>query len=448
MNPLAKELNSQIQALNPHVFEMMSDMGKKLFFPKGILTQSAEAKLKADKINATIGIAKQDGVVMNLPSIAGLVSAIDPEHFLPYASSYGLPELREIWKTALYLKNPSLGDRTLGLPVVTSGITHAISTFADLFINPADRVVLPGMMWGNYSMTFHVRNGAELVLYNTFNDDLTGLDLDSFEATVRAEAQKSDKVIVVLNFPNNPSGYSPTVEEGQRIAQILTDVADSGTNVVAAFDDAYFGLFFEDETMKESVFSLLANTHERILAVKLDGATKEDYVWGLRVGFITYGTKVAKVAKDNDNNKINELYEALEKKTAGCIRGSISNCSHLGQSIVLKSMADENYLVYKQDKFDRLKARAMEIKVVLNDPKYFPAFDVYPFNSGYFMCIRLKTVDAETLRVHLLDTYGTGVIAIGSKNIRVAFSCLEVGDIGLIFDTILKGINDLTPSGG
>jgi len=286
-----------------------------------------------------------------------------------------------------------------------------------------------------------VRNRAEITLYNTFNDSLTGLDLDSFETTVRREAQKNGKVIVVLNFPNNPSGYSPTVEEGQRIAQILTDVADTGANVVAAFDDAYFGLFFEDETMKESVFSLLVDTHERILAVKLDGATKEDYVWGLRVGFITYGTRVA----DNKNNgKSDALYEALEKKTAGCIRGSISNCSHLSQSIVLKSMADENYPAYKQDKFDRLKERVMEIKAVLKDPKYAPVFDVYPFNSGYFMCIRLKTVDAETLRVHLLDNYGTGVIAIGSKNIRVAFSCLEPGDMGLMFDTILRGVNDLT----
>ncbi len=437
MNPLAQELNGVIQTLNPHVLEMLSDMGRNLFFPKGILSQSAEAKLKADKINATIGIARQGGVVMNLPSVAGLVSGIDPNHFLPYAPSFGILELRETWKQSLFVKNPSLGNAKIGLPVVTSGITHAVSTFADLFLNPGDRVILPDMMWGNYNMTFGIRNRAEIVQYNTFNSDLTGLDLDGFETAVRGEAQTSDKVIVLLNFPNNPSGYSPTVDEGKKIAQILKDIAVGGTNVVVACDDAYFGLFFEQETMAESMFALLANAHERILAVKLDGATKEDYVWGLRVGFITYGTRAA----DNQNDL---LYEALEKKTAGCIRGCISNCSHLSQSIVLKSMADENYPVYKREKFSLLKERALRIKEVLKDPKYASAFDVYPFNSGYFMCIRLKDVDAETLRVHLLDTYGTGVIAIGSKNIRVAFSCLELGDVGLMFDTILRGINDLT----
>ena len=57
--------------------------------------------------------------------------------------------------------------------------------------------------------------------------------------------------------------------------------------LVVLLDDAYFGLFYED-SIKESLFGLLADTHPNILPVKIDGATKENYVWGLRVGFITY----------------------------------------------------------------------------------------------------------------------------------------------------------------
>ena len=47
MDPLTKELNSQIQKSSPSVFECLSDVGKQMFYPKGILTQSAEAKDKA-----------------------------------------------------------------------------------------------------------------------------------------------------------------------------------------------------------------------------------------------------------------------------------------------------------------------------------------------------------------------------------------------------------------
>ena len=50
---------------------------------------------------------------------------------------------------------------------------------------------------------------------------------------------------------------------------------------------------------------LLAQAHQNILAIKIDGATKEEFVWGLRVGFITYGVKGGTKA----------LYDALEQKT-------------------------------------------------------------------------------------------------------------------------------------
>jgi aspartate/methionine/tyrosine aminotransferase len=156
---------------------------------------------------------------------------------------------------------------------------------------------------------------------------------------------------------------------------------------------------------------------------------------GFRTGFTTYG-----VAADTN---LEGVYEVLEKKTAGCIRGNISNCSHLSQTILIKSMEDENYKNLKQEKFNLLKSRAMAIKEVLKDPKYADGFDVYPFNSGYFLCIRVKGVNAEALRLHLLDNYGTGLISIGEDNLRVAFSCLEEKDVKTLFDIILSGINDL-----
>ncbi len=433
MNPIAKDLNNIINGSNPHIFEMLSNMGKELFFPKGILSQSAEAKQKADKINATIGIAKEGKSVLSLSSVTKYIKDIEPDDYLTYAPSFGLLTLRNKWKADLYKKNPSLLNKEISLPVVTSGITHGVSILSDMWIDSDDVIVMPDMMWGNYNMTFCVRNNARIVHYKAYDDNLTRFNIDSFEQVIRQQAEENDKIITILNFPHNPSGYSLSVTEAKRVAGILIDIAQKGTNVVAACDDAYFGLFYEEETSRESIFSQLAGADKRLVAVKLDGATKEDYAWGLRIGFITYGVSGAD----------NTVLEALEKKTAGCIRGNISNASHLSQTILLKSMADENYEIYKQEKFELLKKRALKIKKVLKNPKFNDFFDVYPFNSGYFMCIRLKDVDAEVLRVHLLDNYGTGLISFGEKNIRVAFSCLEENDVDILFDYILSGINDL-----
>ncbi|MFH0897043.1 MAG: aminotransferase class I/II-fold pyridoxal phosphate-dependent enzyme, partial [Candidatus Bathyarchaeota archaeon] len=171
------------------------------------------------------------------------------------------------------------------------------------------------------------------------------------------------------------------------------------------------------------------------LAIKLDGATKEDYVWGFRVGFITYS-----IGGSVDRKNI---YNALEKKTGGAIRAMISNCPHISQSIVMEAMKSPAYSQQKREKYEVMKARAQKVKEVLSDSKYDPAWEPYPFNSGYFMCLRLKTVDAEQLRKHLLDKYGVGVITLDETDVRIAFSCLEVEDIQDLFDIMLRAVQDL-----
>jgi aspartate/methionine/tyrosine aminotransferase len=438
MNPIARDLNQIIEKGNPHLMEMLSDMGKNLFFPKGILSQSAEAREKAHKLNATIGIATERGRTMHFSSVMDSLSKIRPEDSLTYAPSFGIPALRKAWRDSLFIKNPSLVGRSISLPVVTCGITHAISMFADMWLNPRDVVILPEMMWGNYNMILNVKKGADLSTYTLFFQNKE-FNLKAFEKQVETEAKKRDKISVLLNFPHNPSGYSVTQKEGERIAEILAETADKGTNVLAVFDDSYFGLFYEDQTMKESLFASLCERHPKLLAIKVDGATKESFVWGLRVGFITYGGVVT------GDNEI--IYDALERKTAGSIRGSISNASHLGQTVVLKSLQSDNYAAEKEQKFKILKNRAMRVKEVLENPKYRGAWDVYPFNSGYFMCLRLKSVNSETLRLHLLEKYGVGLIAMGEKDLRIAFSCLEENDILELFDIVLQGIKDLNGSG-
>jgi aspartate/methionine/tyrosine aminotransferase len=434
MNPIAEQLNQNIKTVAPHVYDMLSDVGKKLFFPKGILSQSAEAKEKAYAINATIGIATEGGRTMRFDTVMDSINNIRPSQSLTYASSFGIPALRQQWQAEMVVKNPSLTGHPVSLPVVTCGITHGIATFADVWTSPGDVIILPEMMWGNYNMIFSVRKAARIRHYELFTA-AGGFNLAAFEQALRQEAADNRKITVLLNFPHNPSGYTITAAEADAIVGILADIAAAGTYVLAVTDDAYFGLFYEPETLNESLFARLCGAHPGILAVKLDGATKENFVWGLRVGFITYGGTFS--------GDPMPLFDALERKTAGCIRGTISNASHLSQTILLNSMRNERNAAEKQEKFDILKERAIRVKTISTDPKYADAWDVYPFNSGYFMCLRLNGVDAEALRIHLLDRYGVGLIALGASNLRVAFSCMDAGDVELLFDTIYKGIKEL-----
>ncbi|MDF1581244.1 MAG: aminotransferase class I/II-fold pyridoxal phosphate-dependent enzyme [Desulfuromonadales bacterium] len=434
MNPLAAELNAMLQHSNPYVLDMLSELGKNLFFPKGILTQSAEAKDKAHKFNATIGIATENGGPMYLPCIHKKLSAFDPKDIFPYAPPAGRADLRALWIEKMLRENPSQQGKHFSNPIVTNALTHGLSIVGDMFVGQDDHVIVPDMLWGNYNLTFGTCNGGVIKKHNTFTAS-GGYDVAAFRAQLQATAAEKGKAVIILNFPNNPSGYTPTVAEGKEIVAAMLEAAEGGCNLVAVTDDAYFGLFYED-SMVESLFGKLANLHPRILAIKLDGATKEEYVWGFRTGFITFA---------DGNQKANpDVLTALEKKTMGIIRAKISNCPHPSQTFVVEALKSPDFLAQKKEKYRVMKGRANKVKEVLEAGSYDDVWSYYPFNSGYFMCLKLKNVDAEKLRVHLLDTYGVGTISIGKTDLRVAFSCIPEADIQELFDIICQAARDLS----
>ncbi|CAM3524319.1 aminotransferase class I/II-fold pyridoxal phosphate-dependent enzyme [Paenibacillus lupini] len=429
MNPLAQQLNETLATECPNVYDMLSALGKAIYFPKeGILSQSAEAKAKAKKFNATIGIAIENGQPMHLKVIQDTLSSYDPKDIYEYAPPAGKPELRAAWRTKMIKENPSLEGKNFSNPVATNALTHGLSIVADLFADVGDAVIIPNKNWENYELTFGIRRGAQIVEYPLYNED------NRFNSAGLREALLSQKdkgkAIVVLNFPNNPTGYSPDPQEGDEIVAAIHDAAEAGVNVVAVTDDAYFGLFFED-SMHESLFGKLADLHPRVLAIKVDGATKEEYVWGFRVGFITFASTSDKVLA------------ALEQKTMGIIRATISSGPHPSQTFVLRALQSPEFDEQKAEKYDVMKQRANKVKSLLDSGRYGEVWSYYPFNSGYFMCLKLNGVSAEAVRTRLLDEYGIGTIALGETDLRVAFSCIEEPNLEELFDTIYKAVTEL-----
>lgn len=428
----AANLNQVIKAANPSVLDMLSTRGKAIFFPKlGILAQSAEANGK--EINATIGIAlEDDGKPVALPSIAKNLILPAGDAF-PYAPSPGRPDIRKLWKEMVFRKNAGLTGKTFSLPVVTAALTHGLSMAGYLFCDEGDTVILPDLFWENYGLIFTNAFGASLDTFPTYTN-AGGFNVAGLRAKLREPAPRGKK-IVLLNFPNNPSGYTPLPSEVKEIVSALNESAERGDKVVVFIDDAYFGLVFEDSVYAQSIFVELCDLHPNLLAVKIDGATKEDYVWGFRVGFLSYAIKGGTPA----------LYEAMEAKTGGAIRGSISNTSNPAQSLLVRSWSSSEYTAEKSQKFNLLKRRYDAVKGILAEhPEYREQFLPLPFNSGYFMCIKPK-VDAEKLRQKLLTDYSTGTINFGGV-VRLAFSATPTDKLPKLFDNIYKACQEL--SGG
>jgi aspartate/methionine/tyrosine aminotransferase len=422
MNPLAIELNSVLD--ETVAGRLLSSLGRRLYFPRGIIAQSTEARKSAHTANATIGMAYSGGKPLILSAIADSMPTLPPEQSVAYAPTAGVERVRESWKSLIKQKNPSLRSDRIPLPVVTTGLTGGIFSIADMFLDEGGVMIASDPCWDNYSLIFETRKAGILKGVPFFTGG-PGLDMDAIGRAVREEAE-TGQVRIILNFPNNPSGYSPTRAEAEAFAALFLEVAQGGADVLVICDDAYFGLFYEDAIFQESLFSKFAALHERILTVKIDGPIKEDYVWGLRTGFVTFGSQGLEQTH----------YDALISKLMGCIRSSVSCVNTPAQHIVIKALGDPRTPVEKARFNDMMQRRYRAVKRFVAENPNHPALTPLPFNSGYFMCFRTTGLSAEALRQELLAKHGIGVVALGDSCLRIAFSGLDEEMIQPVYSTI------------
>ena len=427
INPLAQELNDALKGTTPG--ELLSDVGTRLYFPKGIIAQSAEAKKLGKTANGTIGTTVVEGKPIMLPSIKKYVPDLTSSELVGYAPTAGNPDLRAMWKESIIRKNPLLKDKKFSLPVVVPGLTAGISYLADLFLDETKPLVAADPSWDNYVLIAEARRNAKFVQFKMFKDGK--FNIKGLKETMQKQAE-SGSVRILLNFPQNPSGYSPTSGEAKQLVSIVKEIAEKGAKVMVWCDDAYFGLNYEDNIEKQSLFAYLCDLHENVLAAKIDGPTKEDFAWGFRTGFITFGCKGLSDAQ----------YEALVKKLMAAIRSSVSCAATPSQSLILKAASDGK-LEEEKAEFRKILERRYKLVrdfVSTHESKFIKPL---PFNSGYFMSFDTMSIDAEKLRQKLLNDRGIGTISIDVKTLRVAFSSLDEEKINIVYQAIYDIADEL-----
>jgi hypothetical protein len=89
-----------------------------------------------------------------------------------------------------------------------------------------------------------------------------------------------------------------------------------------------------------------------------------------------------------------------------------------------------------KDRYDKIR------ELLSGHPEWSASFEVLPFNSGYFMCVKPVGLDAEAVRLKLLESYETGVIVL-SGVVRLAFSCVPLEKLSLLFGNLHAAIQDL-----
>ena len=411
MHP-SEPLNRTLEAHHKAAAACLSATGRRMFFPMGIPAQASEAK--SAEINATIGqLTDGHGRAMPLPAISDHLTGISLEDATLYTPQGGNTALRNAWRARLQ----GAGECPMSLPFCTVGLTHGLSLLAELFVDDDTDVLLPDPGWGNYDHIFAVKMGARVHKYPVFRDGQFATD-----AIAEVLARVQSKGVLILNFPGNPTGYTPTPAE---LEPWLQAIHATEKPIVVICDDAYAGFVYEDGLMPRSPFYALASAPtDRVLSVKVDGATKELCFFGGRVGFVTFGAS-------------REAAGALDTKFKGLARANVSTAPAISQALVLSALQNPQLRTQQDARFRESMARYQRLKNALAGT----TLSVIPFNSGFFALIRVDS-DPEALRQRLLRR-GVGVVSLPKYSaIRVAFSSTSLDDIDRLVHAVAAEIEE------
>lgn len=427
------------------IFTALSRFGDRIFLPQGIFYWADLAKKVA--INATVGDAKGSELneyldivprdktitffVKNLADLLG--PEIDASKITSYAPIAGLPELRELWKSHILertgLQSVENIEELISTPIVVTGVTNGVYLTLKFFINDGETVLITDKYWENYDTIINLNIGGKVDVFPMFKDQ--HFNISGMTRKIEEIGKKQGKVVLLINFPNNPTGFSPTPEEMRNIAQALITTADKLKKpLIVLMDDAYEGYVYEETAEKKSLFSLLVDKHPMLVPIKLDGVSKQLLFYGGRVGFITFGFS------SEWNVDLKQLDMDISNKISGAIRGTTSNSSHISQMLVLKLMEHlETTMENQQKVFDVLLERYNAFNTAAQKlNRYDEGIYFDPYGAGFFALLNLPpSIPADQFARRLLDEQSLGVIPVQSKTgvngIRIAFSSMSVADI-------------------
>ena len=252
--------------VNPTVDELPSSAIRKFFDVPNLMDDAI-----------SLGVGEPDFVTPWPIREAGIYSLEKGQTY--YTANSGLIELRE--EICTYMKRKydiSYDAKTQVL--VTVGGSEAIDAMIRSVVRPGDEVLIPEPSFVCYKPLTIMAGGVPVIIDTK--------EEDNFRLTPKQLKEKiTDKTkLLILPYPNNPTGAIMTKSDLEAIAEVLKD-----TNILVLSDEIYAELCYSDE--EHVPFSKIDGMYERTVVV--NGFSKAFAMTGWRLGYAMGPERILKL---------------------------------------------------------------------------------------------------------------------------------------------------------
>lgn len=190
------------------------------------------------------------------------------KNYTHYAASDGLQELRQAIAN-FYQRRHQLKLNWQQI-MVTVGASQGFMITMMALLNPGDKVLIPSPYFPLYSYS-SILSGGESIFVDTSADDFV-LTPEALDHQLQSHPEVK---LLMLNYPNNPTGTTYSKDQVKRLAEVLRKYPD----VYILSDEIYGDLVYDGDH-----YSMVEELPER--TILLAGASKSYAMTGFRLGFL------------------------------------------------------------------------------------------------------------------------------------------------------------------
>lgn len=190
------------------------------------------------------------------------------KNFTHYAASDGLQELRQAIAN-FYQRRHQL-DLNWQQIMVTVGASQGFMITMMALLNPGDKVLIPSPYFPLYGYS-SILSGGESIFVDTSADGFV-LTPEALDHQLQGHPEIK---LLMLNYPNNPTGTTYSKDQVKGLAEVLRKYPD----VYVLSDEIYGDLVYDGDH-----YSMVEELPDR--TILLAGASKSYAMTGFRLGFL------------------------------------------------------------------------------------------------------------------------------------------------------------------
>lgn len=346
---------------------------------------AAAAKYGKDAVtNATIGaILDEEEQLVCLPTVEKVFRGLQTNELIAYAPISGLPEFLDCVVNAAFGK--SRPDAYISA-VATAGGTGAIHHAIWNYLDEGETALCSDWYWGAYKVLCSDM-GRNFTTYKML-DENNHFNFAALKAKVDELLAQQDNLLYLLNTPaHNPTGYSLSEEDMDKVLDILKTAAVPGKNVVLFLDVAYIDYAGEKEEVRK-IFKKLSGLPANILTI---------VGYSMSKGFTMYGQRTGAMIGVSSNKDVIDEFAAINQYTSRATWSNINRpamrtlAAIYSDSALLDAVCKERDYYYQM-----IKARA---DLFTKEAKECN-LPMLPYVAGFFLSIPAKNPDAICEKLH------------------------------------------------